>query len=98
MTVAKWRDAQEPPDSPTSPRVDGLCRVFVSYARVDEPYRQRLGVHLAPLVREGLIELWSDRAIAPGAEWESDLDHVLDTADMGAAADVTFVWEAQSLP
>jgi hypothetical protein len=49
------------------------CRVFVSYARVDEPYRTRLEVHLKPLVRAGLIEVWSDRNIAPGAEWESDI-------------------------
>lgn len=30
------------------------CRVFVSYARVDEHYRSRLDTHLVPLVREGL--------------------------------------------
>jgi hypothetical protein len=59
-----------------------LCRVFVSYARVDEQYRMRLDVHLAPLRRAGLIDLWSDRAIAPGSDWERDIEHELTTADI----------------
>lgn len=60
----------------------GLCRVFVSYSRVDEADRVRLGVHLAPLVREGLIDLWSDRAIAPGSDWQRDIENELATADI----------------
>lgn len=59
-----------------------LCRVFVSYARADEAHRVRLGVHLAPLVREGLIALWSDRAIAPGSDWERDIEDELAAADI----------------
>jgi tetratricopeptide (TPR) repeat protein len=59
-----------------------LCRVFVSYARVDEPHRVRLNVHLAPLVREGLIDLWSDRAIAPGSDWERDIEREVAVADI----------------
>lgn len=62
--------------------ISGLCKVFVSYARVDEAYRVRLNVHLAPLVREGLIDLWSDRAIAAGSDWERDIEHELATADI----------------
>jgi hypothetical protein len=58
------------------------CRVFVSYARVDEAHRIRLDVHLAPLVREGLIDVWSDRAIEAGADWERDIQHELATADV----------------
>src|SRR6266496_6846298 len=58
------------------------CRVFVSYAREDETHRQRLEVHLAPLVRDGLIEVWSDRAVAAGADWERKILHELATADI----------------
>lgn len=61
---------------------NGLCRVFISYARVDESYRVRLDVHLAPLVREGLIDLWSDRAIAPGSDWARDIERELAVADV----------------
>ncbi|WP_166664417.1 toll/interleukin-1 receptor domain-containing protein [Actinophytocola oryzae] len=54
----------------------------MSYARVDERYRKRLDVHLAPLVRAGLIEVWSDRTIAAGADWERDIQRELATADI----------------
>ena len=53
------------------------CRVFVSYARVDEPHLMRLAVHLVPLVREGLIGLWCDQAIEAGSDWEQDIRHEL---------------------
>jgi hypothetical protein len=58
------------------------CRVFVSYARVDERYRMRLDVHLAPLVRDGLIDLWSDRTVTAGADWEKDIQRELAAADI----------------
>lgn len=58
------------------------CQVFVSYARVDEPHLMRLTVHIAPLVRDGLIDVWSDQAVAAGADWERDIQHRLATADI----------------
>lgn len=69
-------------DRDSATRRGGLCRVFVSYARADEEHRVRLDVHLAPLKREGLIDLWSDRVIAPGADWERDIERELATADI----------------
>jgi hypothetical protein len=70
------------PTTGTPSATSGLCRVFVSYSRADEAQRVRLDVHLAPLVREGLIDLWSDRAIAPGSDWERDIEQELATADI----------------
>lgn len=58
------------------------CRVFVSYTRVDEPHLMRLDVHLAPLVRDGLIDVWSDRAVAAGSDWERDIQCELASADV----------------
>ncbi len=83
----KWTDGQDrdherPSHLDVSAGKQKLCRVFVSYARIDEPHRVRLDVHLAPLVREGLIELWSDRAIAPGSDWERDIAQELGGADI----------------
>jgi hypothetical protein len=70
------------PQASAPPVTTGLCKVFVSYSRVDEAQRVRLDVHLAPLVRDGLIDLWSDRAIAPGSDWERDIEQELATADI----------------
>ncbi len=60
----------------------GLCRVFVSYSHVDEAERVRLDIHLAPLAREGLIDLWCNRAIAPGSDWQRDIGDELANADI----------------
>jgi hypothetical protein len=61
---------------------DDLCQVFVSYSHVDEAERVRLDMHLAPLVREGLIRLWSSRSIAPGSDWQRDIVKELENADI----------------
>jgi hypothetical protein len=45
-------------------------------------YRMRLEVHLAPLVRDGLIHVWSDVAVAAGDDWERDIRRELATADI----------------
>ncbi len=45
-------------------------RVFFSYAREDEPSRDRLAEQLRPLERAGRLEILHDQLILPGAEWE----------------------------
>jgi len=59
-----------------------LCRVFVSYSHADEAERVRLDVHLAPLAREGLINLWCSRTIAPGSDWHRDIENEIENADI----------------
>lgn len=56
--------------------------IFISYSHVDEEYRQRLDTHLSMLRREGLIELWTDRRIEPGDEWDHRIRSELETADI----------------
>jgi hypothetical protein len=38
-------------------------RIFISYARKDRDYLDRLLTHLAPMQTEGFIEPWTDLAI-----------------------------------
>jgi tetratricopeptide (TPR) repeat protein len=57
-------------------------RVFISYSHKDEKLRAGLDEHLSLLRREGAIESWTDHKIAPGREWESELDAALETADI----------------
>ena len=54
--------------------------IFLCYAREDDALRQGLEKHLRVLRRQGIINLWRDRDISAGAEWEREIDNHLNTA------------------
>src|SRR5205809_6123317 len=56
--------------------------IFFCYAREDEVLRQGLEKQLRALRRQGIINLWHDRNISPGAEWEHEIDRHLKTANI----------------
>jgi hypothetical protein len=55
-------------------------QVFVSYSRRDAQWLKLLRVHLKPLERDGLIDLWDDTRIAAGSVWRDELEAVLASA------------------
>jgi TIR domain len=57
-------------------------KIFCCYAHEDEALLNRLKSHLKPLERQGLIELWNDRDISAGVEWEREIETQLDTAQV----------------
>ena len=46
---------------------EGAFRIFISYAHVDEPFKDALDKHLSPLLLLGRAESWHDRHIQAGA-------------------------------
>lgn len=56
--------------------------IFISYARKDEKYRKSLEKQLKVLKREHLINVWHDREIVPGMEWQQEIDSHLNAADV----------------
>ena len=54
--------------------------VFYCYAREDESLRQGLEKQLSVLKRQGLINLWHDRNISAGTEWQGEIDQHLKAA------------------
>ena len=52
------------------------------YAHEDEKLLDTLKVHLKVLQRQMLIDMWYDRDISAGAEWEQEIDKHLKTADI----------------
>ena len=56
--------------------------IFCSYAHADERWRQQLDIHLKLLHRQGLISIWYDRQIVPGAEWAQAIDTHLNDASV----------------
>lgn len=56
------------------------ARAFISYSHVDEAYLERLHKHLSVLMREGLLETWTDHAINPGAALDQSVMEALGSA------------------
>ncbi len=55
-------------------------KIFFCYAHEDEKLLNKLKKHLTFWQRQGLINLWHDREISAGTEWEPEIDKHLDTA------------------
>lgn len=54
--------------------------VFCCYAHEDKGLLKKLKRQLMPLQRQGLITIWNDADISPGAEWEEEINKHLNTA------------------
>lgn len=56
--------------------------VFFSYSHKDHNLREQLAAHLSSLRRSGKIAAWHDRQITAGKEWEQEIRHYLDSAQI----------------
>jgi AAA+ ATPase superfamily predicted ATPase len=56
--------------------------IFFCYAHEDEPLRQGLEKQLRALKRQGLIDVWHDRKIGVGTDWEEEIDKHLNKAQV----------------
>ena len=57
-------------------------KVFCSYSHNDLSLWKEFEAHLSSMKRMGLIEVWSDRAIPAGTEWEPQIYKNLEQADI----------------
>ena len=71
--------APEGPAAPQAP-LAGRHPLFISYSRKDEREKDQLVTHLRVLEKVGLIEVWSDDRIAPGAGWEAEVARAMSRA------------------
>jgi hypothetical protein len=55
-------------------------KVLISYSHSDIKWLNRLRVHLAPIEREGAIDLWDDTRIAAGQQWKEPIRDALERA------------------
>ncbi|MCP4663505.1 MAG: toll/interleukin-1 receptor domain-containing protein [bacterium] len=56
--------------------------VFLSYSHADEPWKDRLVDHLQVLEVAGELDLWDDRRLKAGDEWQSEIEHAIDAASV----------------
>jgi hypothetical protein len=59
-----------------------LSTVFISYSHKDKVLRNQLENHLAILKRQGVVDVWHDRLIKAGDEFDSAISAKLDNADV----------------
>jgi hypothetical protein len=59
-----------------------LKRVFLSYSHKDETYKNELDNHFSLLKRLGHIEVWHDRKIKAGDDWNEEIERQLKEADL----------------
>lgn len=56
--------------------------LFFSYSHRDETLRDELEIHLAMLKRQGVITTWHDRRIGAGKEFDKEISHYLEEAEI----------------
>ena len=59
-----------------------MVKVFISYSHKDENLRDALETHLALLKHQGVIQVWYDRQIGAGEEFDSSINRNLDDAQI----------------
>ncbi len=57
-------------------------KIFLSYAHEDESMKEQLDRHLIMLKRSGKVEVWQDRKIMAGDEWDTAIKTEFDTSDI----------------
>ncbi|MGD0259466.1 MAG: toll/interleukin-1 receptor domain-containing protein [Verrucomicrobiota bacterium] len=73
-----------PPSNPTQAEARSTANapqrehVFISYSHKDTKFLDQLLTHLKPLERAGKLTKWSDKQVAPGSEWFSEIQESLD--------------------
>jgi TIR domain len=58
------------------------ARVFISYAHADETFREQLDKQLSILKRAGIVEIWHDRRLVAGEEWDHGIKAELEHANI----------------
>lgn len=57
-------------------------KVFLSYSHQNTAWLTRLRTHLAGLRRNSIIEIWDDKEILPGDQWDTAIKKQLEEADV----------------
>ena len=52
-------------------------QVFISYSHADSDWLERLQTMLAPLQRQGTLDVWADTRIQPGQLWKEEIQKAL---------------------
>lgn len=57
-------------------------RIFISYSHKDESFKNEFVTMSAGLQRQGIVDLWHDRRIAPGEEWFNIIQKAMEECNL----------------
>jgi hypothetical protein len=63
-----------------APKIQVTKPVFISYCHKDARWLDKLKEFLGPLEAQGLVRVWDDTDLKPGADWLQDIKESLDSA------------------
>jgi hypothetical protein len=76
-------DALKNPDNYSTPKVEPpKNKVFISYSHQDRSFLDRLMIHLRPLQKQEVIDLWVDTRLQPGDKWKDEIEKALKIAQV----------------
>ncbi|MDD5680381.1 MAG: toll/interleukin-1 receptor domain-containing protein [Candidatus Omnitrophica bacterium] len=61
---------------------DNPVSVFVSYARADKRWLDRLKIHLTPLHKQYEIDIWEDTRVKSGSKWRKEIQDAVNRANI----------------
>ena len=56
--------------------------VFISYSHKDEDWKDRVVTHLGVMQHQGKLDIWDDRRIFAGDDWEAQIEQAMDAASI----------------
>ncbi|NQU51997.1 MAG: leucine-rich repeat domain-containing protein [Bacteroidetes bacterium] len=80
---------------------DSPLKLFISYSKHDEDFKNQLLKALAPLKREEKIIAWHDHLIAPGEEWNDKILQEIEQAEIiillvsSDFVDTSYIWDIE---
>ena len=64
------------------PEAEPRTQLFISYAHLNEKELIPFRPHLTHLSQQGYIQVWNDRDLVPGEQWEAGITDALQRADI----------------
>lgn len=59
-----------------------MSQVFISYSQKDRKYLRELQIHLKPLIREGVADIWDDTRLKGGDLWRKSIKESIESAQI----------------